>query len=187
MRGLAWGAVAALASAIATVPSAQGAGGPPGAGDPSVPLETADQHLVLIRPAAAAGEKPAPVVAFDDELAAALAPTLAEALATADPVRGEEAFDRECAGCHSLDKDGTPHYGPSLFGVFGSVIGTRREDAPRVTAAQEAGLIWTAARFNAFLADVQGAWPGNGMPVRGYDDPQLRADFILFFALEVEP
>lgn len=57
----------------------------------------------------------------------------------------------------------------------------------RVTAAQEAGLIWTAARFNAFLADVQGAWPGNGMPVRGYDDPQLRADFILFFALEVEP
>jgi cytochrome c len=44
--------------------------------------------------------------------------------AAGDPAKGKAAFTRQCAICHTVDKDGPNRYGPNLFGVLGHKAGT---------------------------------------------------------------
>jgi cytochrome c len=44
--------------------------------------------------------------------------------AAGDPARGNAAFTRQCAICHTVDRDGPNRFGPNLFGILGHKAGT---------------------------------------------------------------
>src|SRR5262245_5388013 len=44
--------------------------------------------------------------------------------AAGDAVKGKAAFVRQCAICHTTDKDGANAYGPNLFGILGKRAGS---------------------------------------------------------------
>ena len=46
------------------------------------------------------------------------------ARADGDPAKGKAAFMRQCAICHTSEKDGDNRFGPNLFGVVGRKAGT---------------------------------------------------------------
>jgi cytochrome c len=46
------------------------------------------------------------------------------ARAEGDPAKGKAAFVRQCAICHTTEKDGGNRMGPNLFGVVGRKAGT---------------------------------------------------------------
>jgi cytochrome c len=46
------------------------------------------------------------------------------ARADGDPTKGKAAFVRQCALCHTAEKDGGNRYGPNLFGIVGRKAGT---------------------------------------------------------------
>jgi cytochrome c len=46
------------------------------------------------------------------------------ARADGDPAKGRAAFVRQCAICHTAEKDGDNRYGPNLFGIVGRKAGT---------------------------------------------------------------
>jgi cytochrome c len=101
-----------------------------------------------------------------------------------DWVRGERVFQR-CYACHSLD----PHeraklQGPSLLGIIdrpaASMIGFEYSEAMRAQAA--AGLVWTAAILNRYLADPEAAVPGTLMGMPPLREAQDRADLIAYLA-----
>jgi cytochrome c len=54
----------------------------------------------------------------------ALAWVAGAARADGDPVKGKSAFTRQCAICHTTEKDGDNRFGPNLFGVVGRKAGT---------------------------------------------------------------
>lgn len=54
----------------------------------------------------------------------ALACVADAARADGDPVKGKAAFTRQCAICHTTEKDGDNRFGPNLFGVVGRKAGT---------------------------------------------------------------
>jgi cytochrome c len=46
------------------------------------------------------------------------------ARADGDPAKGKAAFVRQCAICHTTEKDGDNRMGPNLFGIVGKKAGT---------------------------------------------------------------
>jgi|SRR5579872_1049074 len=74
---------------------------------------------------------------------------------------GQEAFESQCAACHTLDGVSTPS-GPSLKGLFWRRIAS----APgfRYSAALKSKVgTWTPQRLDAFLKDTQSFAPGGDM------------------------
>jgi cytochrome c len=44
--------------------------------------------------------------------------------AAGDAAKGKAAFVRQCAICHTIDKDGPNRFGPNLFGILGQKAGS---------------------------------------------------------------
>lgn len=111
-------------------------------------------------------------------LAAALGhPALAQA--AGDPVAGAAAF-KKCTICHSVGPNAKNRAGPVLNGVVGRMAG----DFPgfgyssAMSAAREAGLVWTPDKIDWFIADPASAIPGTKMTFSGVKVSQERADII---------
>src|SRR6516165_6672769 len=82
------------------------------------------------------------------------------ARAAGDAAKGEHAFARQCAICHTVDRGGPNRFGPNLFGVLGQKAGT----APgfTYTRAFKAAADWT------WNEDLVAGWIGApGMMVPG--------------------
>ena len=95
-----------------------------------------------------------------------------------DVAVGKQAY-AQCAACHSID--GSHGVGPSLQGVIGRQAGS----APgfRFSRAMKgAGYPWDAKTLDAYIANPQGAVPGNVMPYAGLADARQRADLIAYLA-----
>lgn len=106
------------------------------------------------------------------------------AAAQADAVRGERAFQR-CYACHSVDPGETAKLqGPSLARIVGrpaaAIAGFEYSDAMRAKAA--AGLVWSEANLDRYIADPEGFVPGTAMSVPPLRDAQDRADLIAYLA-----
>jgi len=102
----------------------------------------------------------------------------------AGATRGERVFQR-CYSCHSVDPDETAKLqGPSLFKIVGrpaaAIAGFEYSDAMRRKAA--AGLIWTEANLDRYIADPEGFAPGTLMSVPPLRDAQERADLVAYLA-----
>jgi cytochrome c len=76
-----------------------------------------------------------------------------------DPVRGREAFEKRCTGCHALTSE---REGPRLQGVFGRTSGTV-EGFAYSTALKNAHIVWDESSLEKWLTDPDVLVPGNNM------------------------
>lgn len=103
------------------------------------------------------------------------------ATATPDAVQGRQLFGERCTACHALDAN---EFGPML----GGVVGRRAGSAPGYhysAALQKAGLVWSTATLDQWLADPQKFVPGAKMPVRVLD-PSTRHDIVAYLQKQSE-
>ncbi len=92
------------------------------------------------------------------------------------PVRGAKLFAERCAGCHA---PGVSKIGPPLGAVFGRPAATSAPGYPYSSALKQAGLTWTIANLDRWLADPQALAPGNKMPVKVLDR-NSRRDIVAY-------
>ncbi|OJA04583.1 cytochrome c family protein [Halomonas sp. QHL1] len=84
--------------------------------------------------------------------------------------QGERVFDKQCAGCHSVQA-GVQRAGPSLYGVIGRSAG----DLPGYefsTVLRDADFVWTPEILDVFLQDPAAMLPGSFMVFWGLGVPQ---------------
>jgi len=100
---------------------------------------------------------------------------MALAASLKDPIRGRDAFDKRCAGCHTLNKI---KIGPPLRGVYGRIAGKDPQfiysDAVKATPVE-----WSEATLDRWLTDTESVIPGNDMAFR-LNDPAERANIIAY-------
>lgn len=94
-----------------------------------------------------------------------------------DAMRGKDAYEARCGGCHSVAAD---RVGPRHAGVFGrragSVAGFAYSDALR-----KSGLTWDDETLERWLADPEALVPGQRMGYR-LSEAQARADIVAYLA-----
>ena len=102
---------------------------------------------------------------------------LCAASALADDAGPGAADLQKCKICHSLDKNGASHVGPTLFGVFGrkagTVVGYNYSDEMK-----QSGIVWDDETLAKFLRDPKTAIPRNHMSFPGITDDAVLADLI---------
>jgi cytochrome c len=108
-----------------------------------------------------------------------VAPPRAHAAGSA--ATGAALFNR-CALCHSATKGGGNKIGPNLFGVVGRKAGTY-PGFSYSAAMKKAGIVWTPAKLDAYLAAPQEIVPGNSMPFAGIADAPQRAALVAYLAM----
>src|SRR5215471_1356285 len=83
----------------------------------------------------------------------------------ADVSKGEAAFTRQCALCHTTSKDASNRFGPNLFGILdrraGTVPGFKYSQAFKSSASWD----WNADLLRAWIAAPAKMVPGTTMGV----------------------
>jgi cytochrome c len=96
--------------------------------------------------------------------------------ADADRANGRRQA-RACAACHTFDQGGQAMLGPNLYGIFGTVAGTRPGfDYSEIL--RHADFVWTPRALDAWLARPSRFLPGNRMSFIGIANADDRADLI---------
>ncbi len=99
------------------------------------------------------------------------------ARAEGNALRGAQAYEARCGGCHSVDAD---RVGPRHAGLFGRRAGAVPGFAysPALTTSK---LVWDAPNLDRWLSNPEALVPGQRM---GYSvqDAALRADLIAYLA-----
>ena len=85
----------------------------------------------------------------------------AHAAPAGDAAKGADAFEDRCSQCHTM---GAVSQGPNLAGIVGRKAGAS-PGFPYTAALKGAGLTWTAANLERFLAGPQALVPGTAMTV----------------------
>lgn len=89
----------------------------------------------------------------------------ARASSAADLKKGEAAFTRQCALCHTIAKDQSNRFGPNLFGILkrkaGTVPGFKYSRAFLSTAQWD----WNAETLKAWIVGPAHMVPGTTMGV----------------------
>ncbi|MDJ0512077.1 MAG: cytochrome c family protein [Methyloceanibacter sp.] len=111
-------------------------------------------------------------------LQSALAQTLDDRLAKANPAKGQEVFLR-CGTCHTVEEGGRDKIGPNLWGIINRAVASD-DDFRYSEALQEYGGSWELERLDEFLADPAGTVPGTRMMVPGVTDDAERSDLIAY-------
>jgi cytochrome c len=117
-------------------------------------------------------------VAEEGEGGATAAPPIEARLATADPAKGQQTFNK-CMACHNADKGGANQLGPNLWGVIGEPIGQGKGFAFSDALAKKGGN-WDWHSLDEWLTSPRGFAPGTKMTFAGLGDPQDRANVIAF-------
>ena len=97
--------------------------------------------------------------------------------ATGDPTHGLTLYQTRCAGCHSMDYNGT---GPAHKGVFGRKAGS----APGYVysaAVKSSKVIWSEKTIDKWLKNPEKFIPGQKMGFM-MPDAKDRADVIAYLS-----
>ena len=106
-------------------------------------------------------------------------PALAARIAAADVAAGERTFDRRCATCHDVARDGKHSKGPLLWSVVGRKAGALPGFAYS-DAMRRSGHVWTLEALDYYLADTERAVPGRSMDFNGIADVKVRSDLVAY-------
>ena len=106
-----------------------------------------------------------------------LAAATAHAQPAGDAAKGGDAFGDQCSQCHTI---GSVGQGPNLAGVVGRKAGTS-PGFPYTPAMKAAGLTWTPANLEKFLANSQAMVPGTAMAV-SVPSAAERASIVAYLA-----
>ncbi|ACI49900.1 cytochrome c class I [Gluconacetobacter diazotrophicus PA1 5] len=123
---------------------------------------------------------PQPAVAADASGPAAAPPSIADAVAHADPKAGQALAARMCAMCHSFAKDGPAMIGPDLYGVPGTAIGDMPGYEFSAALAAHKAERWTDDALSSWLEGPGRFAPGTRMAFPGVADAADRAAIIAF-------
>src|SRR5258708_33143131 len=102
----------------------------------------------------------------------------ASALAAGDPQQGEQIFNRQCKGCHSLEA-GKNGIGPTLHSVFGRKAGA----VPGYSyspASKNSDVVWNDDTLKKFLASPRDVIPGNKMVFAGIKNEAQLDDLVAY-------
>lgn len=86
--------------------------------------------------------------------------------------RGQRVFQTQCAGCHAIEPD-AHRAGPSLHGILGRPAGSV-EQFDYSPAMQNADIVWTADKLDAFLENTEQVIPGTRMVFWGLNEEDRR-------------
>ncbi|MDE2301728.1 MAG: c-type cytochrome [Sphingomonadales bacterium] len=111
--------------------------------------------------------------------AGAVAVPIEALLAKADPAKGADVFKR-CMSCHTIAQGGANGIGPNLYGVVGDNIAQGRGGFAFSDALKAHSGKWTFALLNQWLTDPRAFASGTKMTFAGLDDPQDRANVIVY-------
>jgi cytochrome c len=100
-------------------------------------------------------------------------------LATADPAKGQQVFNK-CMACHNADKGGANQMGPNLWGILGSPIGEDRGGFAFSDALSKKGGTWGWDNLSQWLTSPKAFAPGTKMTFAGLSNPQDRANVMAF-------
>ena len=104
--------------------------------------------------------------------------SVSTAIASGDPVKGKRVA-KKCTACHTMNKGGKNHLGPSLYGIVNqpaaAVPGYRYSKAMKAS-----GVVWTEPALSAFFAKPKKFMKGTKMSFRGIKSAQQRADLIAY-------
>ena len=102
----------------------------------------------------------------------------------ADVAKGEAAFVRQCAICHTIDKGGEHRLGPNLFGIVGRRAGTaegfKYTNAFRTTATFE----WTEGLLGPWIALPSVMVPGTAMGTFPGVSDRDKDDIVAYLAAQ---
>ena len=102
----------------------------------------------------------------------------------ADIAKGQAAFVRQCAICHTIDKGGENRVGPNLFGVIGRRAGAAPDfkytNAFRTTATFE----WTEGLLGPWIALPAVMVPGTAMGVFPGVSDRDKDDIVAYVAAQ---
>ena len=102
----------------------------------------------------------------------------------ADVAKGEAAFVRQCAICHTIDKGGDNRLGPNLFGVVGRRAGTvpgfKYSNAFRNIATFE----WTEGLLGPWIALPSVMIPGTTMATFPGVSDRDKDDIVAYVAAQ---
>ena len=102
----------------------------------------------------------------------------------ADIAKGQAAFVRQCAICHTIDKGGENRLGPNLFGIVGRRAGTvqgfKYTNAFRNTATFE----WTEGLLGPWIALPAVMVPGTAMGTFPGVSDRDKDDIVAYLAAQ---
>lgn len=104
---------------------------------------------------------------------------------TADAEHGRSLFG-QCRSCHTIIPGGANLTGPNLHGVVGRQAAAV-EGFNYSAALKASGIVWDAARLDAFVANPRAVTPGTKMSFAGLKDAQDRLDLVAYLMLETAP
>ncbi|HEX3677727.1 MAG TPA: cytochrome c family protein [Sphingomicrobium sp.] len=99
-------------------------------------------------------------------------------LATADPAKGQQIFNK-CMACHNADKGGPNQLGPNLWNVLGQPIGQDKGYAFSDALSKKGGT-WNWDNLSQWLTSPRAFAPGTKMTFAGLSNPQDRANVEAF-------
>ncbi|MCL6729895.1 c-type cytochrome [Sphingomonas hankyongi] len=99
-------------------------------------------------------------------------------LASADPAKGQQVFNK-CTACHNAEKGGANQLGPNLWGILGEPVGKGKGFAFSPALAEKGGN-WSWDTLGAWLHSPKAFAPGTKMTFAGISNPQDRANVIAF-------
>lgn len=99
-------------------------------------------------------------------------------LATSDPAKGQQIFNK-CMACHNADKGGANQLGPNLWDVLGQPIGQGKGFAFSDALSKKGGA-WNWDNLSQWLTSPRTFAPGTKMTFAGLSNPQDRADVEAF-------
>jgi cytochrome c len=103
------------------------------------------------------------------------------ACAQGDAAAGATFFRGRCTSCHTVDRGGVNKIGPNLFAVYGRKAGLATGYSYS-SAMQASGIVWTADKLKAFLANPRVALPGTKMIYAGISNDKDSANVIAYLA-----
>ena len=107
---------------------------------------------------------------------------IAERMASADPAKGEAAFKKNCASCHTTEAGGANKVGPNLHGVVMRKLAAGSFGYS--DALKSKGGDWTYDALDHWIANPKGFAPGNKMSYAGDKDAASRANIIAFLRMQ---
>ncbi len=110
---------------------------------------------------------------------AAVAVPIEALLGKADPAKGADVF-KKCMSCHTVTQGGANGIGPNLYGVVGDAIAQGRGGFAFSDALKAHTGKWDFKLLNQWLTDPRAMAPGTKMTFAGLDDPQDRANVIVY-------
>jgi cytochrome c len=104
--------------------------------------------------------------------------------AAGDAAKGKAAFVRQCAICHTVDKDGPNRFGPNLFGILhrkaGTVAGFDYSRAFKATATWD----WNVDLVAGWIGAPGLMVPGTAMGVFQGVAQSDRDDIVAYLATQ---